>query len=53
MESFRHFSKKSDKLITEDLNKFISKFRRYYLSGRRYSFREWFSIFSDLIEELE
>ena len=53
MKPYNHFRKDTDILIKEDLNKFISKFRRYYLSGRRYSFREWFSIFSDLIEELE
>ena len=40
-------------LLEEDLNRFTTMFRQYYRSGRKYSFREWMSIFSDLIEELE
>ena len=53
MKSYNHFSRRSDNLVTEDLNGFITKFRQHYRSGRKYSFREWMTIFADLIEELD
>jgi hypothetical protein len=53
MKSYNRFSEETENLLNEDLNKFLAKFRQYYRSGRKYSFREWMSIFSDLIEELE
>tara|TARA_R100000030_G_scaffold100999_1_gene95676 strand:- start:2111 stop:2272 length:162 start_codon:yes stop_codon:yes gene_type:complete len=53
MKSYNHFSHTTENLVTEDLNRFVTKFKRYYRSGRKYSFREWMDIFSDLIEELE
>ena len=53
MKSYNHFSHDSENLLNEDLNRFVTKFRQHYRSGKKYSFREWMSIFSDLIEELE
>jgi len=53
MKSYNHFSNETQNLLNEDLNRFTTKFRKYYRSGRKYSFREWVNIFADLIEELE
>lgn len=38
--------------IKEDINKFISKFRRHYYSGRKLTFREWMKKTEKLIDEL-
>jgi predicted DNA-binding protein (UPF0278 family) len=53
MKTYNRFSQESENLINEDLNKFLNKFRQQYRSGRKYSFREWLDVFSDLIEELD
>jgi hypothetical protein len=43
---------KDDDPLNEDINKFISKFRRMYLSGKVMKFREWIDVMDDLIDEL-
>ena len=39
--------------LKEDMNLFMRHFRENIRSGKRYSFREWISIFSDLLDELD
>lgn len=36
--------------IEEDLNKFISLYRKHYRSGKLMSFKEWMGIMSDLLD---
>ena len=44
---------KADENIQEDLNKFFSKTRTLYITGRRYSFKEWVEVMIDLLDELD
>ena len=44
---------KDDDPLNEDINKFISKFRRMYLSGRLMKFREWIDVMDDLLDDLD
>lgn len=43
---------KDDDPLNEDINRFISKFRRMYLSGRLMKFREWIDVMDDLLDDL-
>lgn len=43
---------KDDDPLNEDINKFISRFRRMYLSGKLMKFRDWIDVMDDLIDEL-
>tara|TARA_R100000081_G_scaffold47158_1_gene22290 strand:- start:221 stop:481 length:261 start_codon:yes stop_codon:yes gene_type:complete len=38
--------------IKEDLNKFYSKTRKVYRSGKRYTFKEWISVMMEIMDEL-
>ena len=44
---------KAEENIQEDLNKFFSKTRTLYITGRRYSFKEWIDVMIDLLDELD
>jgi|TARA_B100000073_G_scaffold31772_1_gene24165 hypothetical protein len=44
---------KDDDPLNEDINRFISKFRRMYLSGRLMKFREWIDVMDDLLDDLD
>ena len=39
-------------ILEEDLNKFVSTFRKYYYSSRRLRFRDWIKEIEDLIDIL-
>jgi len=43
----------TDDIIKEELNKFYSKTRAAYRSGKRYSFKEWVSVMLDIMDELD
>ncbi len=43
---------KDDEPLNEDVNRFIAKFRRMYLSGKLMKFREWIDEMDDLLDEL-
>lgn len=45
--------KSSSYVLEESYGKFIQDFRRLYYSGKRYSFKEWLGVFSDLIDEID
>ena len=38
--------------VKEDLNKFYSKTRTAYRSGKRYTFKEWISVMVEIMDEL-
>ena len=38
--------------VKEDLNKFYSKTRTAYRSGKRYSFKEWINVMMDILDEI-
>lgn len=44
---------KDNLLLNEDFNKFISKFRRLYASGKTMRFKDWLKEFESLIDELD
>ena len=53
MKSYNHFSHESQNLLTEDLNRFVTRFRQYFRSGKKYSFREWMNEVGELMDELD
>jgi hypothetical protein len=55
-KSFRDFcsgNDSSDLPLEESYNKFLTDFRRLCNSGKRYSFKEWLGVFSDLIDDID
>lgn len=38
---------------SSNLSKFCREFSRYYRSGRKYSFKEWIDVMSDLYDILD
>ena len=44
---------KAEANLKEDINKFYSRLRTEYRSGRRYNFKEWISVVRDMIDELD
>ena len=42
-----------DKMLNEELNSFVSKFRKLYLSGKPMRFKDWLIKVEDLIDELK
>lgn len=43
----------NEKLLSENPNKFITKFRKLYYSPKQMRFRDWLIEFEELIEELD
>ena len=39
-------------LLSENYEKFIVKFRRYYRTGQKQTFRQWLNIVGELLDEL-
>ena len=55
-KSFTDFSsqeKSSSSIPDESVNQFLQDFRRLYNSGKKYSFKEWLGVFSNLIDEID
>ena len=48
----KFFNEKEFQLLIENYSQFITKFRRYYTSGQRYTFREWLNIVGELLDTL-
>lgn len=46
-------SDRKNKIMSEDLNKFISKFRRLYYSGARKTFRQFLADVEDLTDTID
>jgi hypothetical protein len=44
---------KAEGNLKEDINRFYSRLRTEYRSGKRYSFKEWISVLRDLMDELD
>lgn len=44
---------KAEGNLKEDINKFYSRLRTEYRSGRRYNFKEWISVVRDMMDELD
>lgn len=44
--------KEQEEYVKEDINKFFSKFRIEFRSGRRYSFKEWVNVMMDMLDEI-
>ena len=42
-----------ERFVKEDINKFFSKTRTIYRSGKRYSFKEWINLMKELLDELD
>ena len=40
------------KLLSENYENFILKFRRYYRTGQKQTFRQWLNIVGELLDEL-
>ena len=53
MKTYNHFTLESEAILNEDINKFLIQFRQHYRSGRKYSFKEWLSLMSDMVEDLD
>lgn len=56
VKSFIEFSSQensSSHNLDESVSQFLLDFRRLYNSGKKYSFREWLGVFSDLIDEID
>ena len=45
--------KQQERFVKEDINKFFSKTRTIYRSGKRYSFKEWINLMKELLDELD
>ena len=45
--------KQQERFVKEDINKFFSKTRTIYRSGKRYSFKEWINLMKKLLDELD
>ena len=47
---------RDNQILTEDLgnlNKAYQKVRRLYISGRKYNAREWITVLSDILDEID
>ena len=42
-----------EQFVKEDINSFYPILRRYYRSGKRYSFKEWVNVMQELLDELD
>ena len=54
-KSFTDFSSQeqsSSHILDESVTQFLQDFRRLYNSGKKYSFKEWLGVFSNLIDEI-
>tara|TARA_S200002703_G_scaffold56492_1_gene49174 strand:- start:995 stop:1174 length:180 start_codon:yes stop_codon:yes gene_type:complete len=52
LQEFVRSGKIESLTLTEDTTTFFREFRRLYVSGKRYSFREWMEEFAELIDHL-
>ena len=53
-----HTERKSFDMLKQNLNEskitqFITKFKRYYTSGKLLSFKDWLKVMEELIDELD
>jgi len=52
-KSFRNFVNAQERqLLNENYEKFVVKFRRYYRTGQKQTFRQWLNIVGELLDEL-
>ena len=52
-KSFKEFVNDDElKLLSENYENFILKFRRYYRTGQKQTFRQWLNIVGELLDEL-
>lgn len=55
-KSYKDFLLKEESssyVLDESVTRFLQDFRRLHYSGRKYSFKEWLAVFSDLIDEID
>jgi len=52
LKEFFNEDSKVNTLLNENFSSFTIKFRKYYVSSKPYTFKEWLSIFSSLMEEI-
>ena len=52
-KSFKEFVNADElNLLSENYENFIIKFRRYYRTGQKQTFRQWLNIVGELLDEL-
>tara|TARA_X000000368_G_scaffold92464_1_gene70630 strand:- start:229 stop:411 length:183 start_codon:yes stop_codon:yes gene_type:complete len=52
-KSFKEFVNADElNLLSENYENFILKFRRYYRTGQKQTFRQWLNIVGELLDEL-
>ena len=52
-KSFKEFVNDDElNLLSENYENFILKFRRYYRTGQKQTFRQWLNIVGELLDEL-
>jgi hypothetical protein len=49
----KSFDRLKHNLNESKINTFITKFRRYYISGKLLSFKDWLKVMEELIDELD
>ena len=49
----KSFDSLKSNLNESKINLFLTKFRRYYVSGKLLSFKDWLKVVEDLIDELD
>jgi hypothetical protein len=52
LKEFFDEDSKVNSLLNENFSSFTIKFKKYYVSSEPYTFKEWLSIFSSLMEEI-
>ncbi len=52
LKDFFDDDSKVNSLLNENFSSFTVKFRRYYVSSKPYTFKEWLSVFSSLMDEI-
>ena len=49
----KSFDSLKHNLNESKINTFITKFRRYYISGKLLSFKDWLKVMEELLDELD